>query len=131
MKKLILILALIVGFADTALAETWLCISEAAATVTKSAPFGSGSVSPVGAKYLVTLYEASNRVEVKPFGKNSWVLDCKNTLLSIQCVLPDDDTGLEFNFDKQSSTFWGLGITKDLDTERMMIFVESGNCSTI
>ena len=52
MKNLILIVALVVGFADTAFAESWNCIAEATAAITLQPPYQSES-SVSGRNYKV------------------------------------------------------------------------------
>ncbi len=129
MQKLILIVALVVGLADTALAETWLCIEEASAGVTMTAPFISSEVAVKSQKYIATVQEDTNRVELKPFGQNAWTLDCTNNSHSIFCE--SQGSGFEFNINKKEARYWRFSILKSTDDGKMWLTVESGKCSTI
>ena len=65
MKNLIFIVALVVGFADTAFAETWLCIAEAQAGVTIAAPFDATLLSTSNSNQMIVINEKTDQVEFK------------------------------------------------------------------
>ena len=129
MKKLIFVITLIAGFIDSALAESWLCISEAMAGVTTSTPFISAEVE-AGQKYLVVINKESNEVELKHFGKPPIKHDCGNNSEAISCKYPEGYFGSEFFMSKIDSTFW-YSFRWQTSKGEEWLYAASGKCSTI
>ena len=129
--KRIYSVAITMILANTACAETWLCIDEAEAGVTTTAPFESAQIEAGNDKYLVIVNDDTNQVELKSLGQAAMNVECTNYPELISCDLGADFSGFEFALDKESFSFWHFRVFKAFSDGRMWVAVNSGKCSTI
>ena len=120
MKKLILIVALVVGFADTAFAESWLCIPEVGIYMDESPPFKHGEAE-TDAKYLLKLNPESSKYEFGVFGGSEQAYTCQESTRTINCFLQFDGVGradfIEFQLSKNSKSFHFIDQENNYDEE--------------
>jgi hypothetical protein len=129
MKRLALTL-LILTISTTALAESWVCIVEASAGVTTSAPFTSNDVE-LGRKYLVMVENEGRDVSVKEFGSEYICnLDCEFTSKAIMCKARKGSYGSEFHLNRDDKSFTSYSILKGGD-EALWHIVSSGKCDLL
>ncbi len=129
MKKLILILALVVGLADTALAESWLCIPEAAAGVTWEPPLDSFIGSDIQ-RYLLKRDDESEKFIFSFFGElYDLGMSCQESSKAISCT--NQQSGFtEFVMRKENKVFHYVGVRSD-GVSAPNLIVSTGKCDQI
>jgi hypothetical protein len=129
MKRFALIVLVLI-LANTAYAETWLCISETSTGVTTKAPFKLAEFQ-AGEKYLITVKDDTEEIEFKQFGG---VVDsfakCANYSTAIICKYTGIVTGFEFSMSRDDLSFYMYDLTQASDGLTWAL-VSSGKCSTI